>query len=124
MSAFEALFPQLAIFPVHAIVNGRCGCGDVECTDVGKHPAIRWSELGTAEKVRGFAGHGIATGIRSGIFVVDLDGERGADAFDKLGPCPETLTIATGRTEGGLQLYFRHPGFPVRSSAGKLGRSA
>ncbi len=60
---------------------------------------------------------GIATGEISGIFVVDLDSDEAAAAFYKRG-VPRTPTVKTAK---GLHVYFRHPGFPVKNSAGRLG---
>jgi hypothetical protein len=112
-------------FSLHPIVEvdgaRRCGCGDAECTRTGKHPAETWKHIPadrpelkpTAER-----GVGIATGARSGIFVVDLDVKNGIDGLEelrKLGMVPATYTVAT--PSGGFHLYFRHPGFPVRNSA-------
>ena len=117
----EALFPRLAVFPLHGIVDGRCACGRDECRNVGKHPAMRWSELAPAEKVRGpgGVGYGIATGTRSGVFVVDLDGEDAVDTFGAFGPCPETFAVATPR---GYHLYFSLPSHLVKTSAGDLAK--
>jgi hypothetical protein len=64
-------------------------------------------------------GYGICTGIRSGIFVVDLDGVEAIEAFAAMGPIPRTFTVCRGSERG--HLYFRHPGFPVRNSVKKLG---
>ncbi len=119
MDSFATLFPSLCIFPLHKIVNGRCGCDKDTCDDIGKHPAVRWSELGVAEKLRGEGGHGIATGERSGIFVVDIDSPDANDRFNALGECPATLTVSTPR---GHHVYFKWPGFPVRGSASKLAK--
>ena len=60
----------------------------------------------------------IATGEISGIFVVDLDSDEAAKAFFARG-VPETPRVKTGK---GRHVYFRHPGFPVKNSAGKIGK--
>ena len=56
---------------------------------------------------------GIATGSKSGIWVLDIDGEPGADELLKLehrfGALPATVTAVTGT--GGHHLYFRLPDF-------------
>jgi hypothetical protein len=121
-SAWSTLFDSLCVFPLHQILPGpECGCGKQGCTDVGKHPACFWSELGPGDKVRSphhpHAGYGIATGERSGIFVVDCDGEDGLETFRALGPCPETFSVARGQ---GRHFYFRHPGFTVPNSRSAL----
>jgi Bifunctional DNA primase/polymerase, N-terminal/Primase C terminal 1 (PriCT-1) len=64
---------------------------------------------------------GIPTGAASGIVVLDIDpgGERALAALTEgHGPLPETRAVRTGR---GRQLWFEHPGVPVRCSAGVLG---
>ena len=66
---------------------------------------------------------GIATGKRSGLFVVDIDEEAGEASLRKLekkhGALPETVEVVTGR---GRHLWFRQPeSLVIRNSAGKLG---
>ncbi len=117
-----------AVFPLHLIVQTsegpRCGCGWPSCTRIGKHPDGSWGELLPGEKRRSphhpHAGYGIATGVRSGIFVVDLDGEDASRKFDELGGSDDTYTVETGRDGGGWQLYFQYPGFPVRNTIKEL----
>ncbi len=113
------------VFPLFGIVNGRCACGDENCSRVGKHPQVAWGDLAYGDAVprpaRG-AGAGIKTGAESrgsGIFVVDVDGDDALERWRALGDTPETLTVRTGR---GWQCYFSHPGFPVRNSAGELAK--
>jgi len=71
-------------------------------------------------------GIGVPTGERVGFFVLDIDGEKGADSLKALedlhGPLPETLEVITGRKAGGRHLYFRFTGeVDIRNSASKLG---
>lgn len=65
---------------------------------------------------------GIATGVASGVFVLDVDGAIGAAALVSLeavhGELPPTRTSVTAR---GLHLWFRCVD-ELRSSAGKIGR--
>lgn len=67
----------------------------------------------------------IPTGRASGLTVVDVDGEEGADSLAALervhGPLPPTTTVLTPRGGGSQHLYFRAPETPIRSSAGKIG---
>jgi len=68
---------------------------------------------------------GIATGPKSGVFVIDIDGEQGDGSIDMLvrqhGPLPATAESLTGR---GAHLYFRWPaGRNIRNSVEKLGPS-
>ena len=64
----------------------------------------------------------VATGAQSGIFVLDVDGEKGRGALAQLeiehGALPETLTSVT---RNGRHFYFQHPGRPIRNSQSKLG---
>jgi hypothetical protein len=67
---------------------------------------------------------GIATGVVSGIFVVDIDGDGVDDGEDELerltnqhGELLPTVEVITAR---GRHLYFRYPSVPVRNSAGKI----
>ena len=69
---------------------------------------------------------GVATGPISGVFALDVDGEVARASLAALethyGPLPITLTIVTGREDGGEHLWFRYPvGRTIRNSAGKLG---
>ncbi len=66
---------------------------------------------------------GIATGSRSGIFVLDVDDEAGEQSLRELertnGDLPETVEAITGK---GRHCYFRlGEGVSIRNSAGKLG---
>jgi hypothetical protein len=119
-NAWSDLFPRLAVFPLHTIENGSCGCVDPACSDVGKHPDGPWGDIQTAEKRRSRhhpkAGYGIATGQRSGVFVVDCDGQAGVDAFKALGECPPTFTVRRGH---GRHYYFRCPDFRVLNTSPK-----
>lgn len=110
-------------FPLLPIRGGVCACGP-QCKVPGKHPAVRWSKLAAGEQIPAPPDHGIglATGERSGIFVLDLDlkdGKNGLAALEALGPVPQTLVVQT--PTGGFHLYFTHPGFRVRNSVSALG---
>jgi hypothetical protein len=112
----------LITFALYPVVGGRCGCGNPECKNAGKHPAEAWSRIpdDRAPLVpTETQGVGIATGARSGVFVLDID-TKNVDGFAelaKLGDLPDTYAVQT--PTGGAHLYFRHPGFPVRNSAPK-----
>ncbi len=76
-----------------------------------------YSVLGAGERVRGPEGSNtaIATGSRSGVFVVDFDT---IEAFEPLANrLPDTYAVRTGR---GVHLYYQCPDFPVRNSIGEL----
>lgn len=66
---------------------------------------------------------GIATGKKSGIFVLDVDPEKGGresyeDLVLKYGRFPDTWQQITGSK--GFHLFFRYPAFPVHNAAGIL----
>ena len=70
---------------------------------------------------------GIATGLPSGVFVVDVDGEAGRASVAELAKqgftFPATLTVTTGRPDGGTHLYYRMPAdMDIRNdNSGRLG---
>lgn len=69
----------------------------------------------------------VATGEDSGVFVLDVDGERGRASLAALeaqhGPLPDTLTSQTGRVDGGEHRWFKYQaGCEIRCSASKLGK--
>lgn len=65
----------------------------------------------------------IRTGRSSGLLVLDVDGDDGAESLRTLerehGELPATATVATPR--GGQHYYFAHPGGEIRNSASALG---
>lgn len=109
---------DFALFPLfEARADGTCACGKAGCENAGKHPEYPFASLTRGQKVRGVEGrnYGIATGERSGVFVVDFDSVEAFEALaDKF---PETYAVATSR---GVHLYYEWPGFPVKNSAGQL----
>lgn len=120
------------IFPIRQIFgaggeNPRCDCVDETCPNVGKHPRIAWSkEAGTPAMWEKWPndGFGIATGKRSGIWVLDIDPKNGGiqtlSALEqKHAPLPKTISVVTG--SGGLHFYFQYPGPDFRNTAGALG---
>lgn len=111
-------FDRLAVFPLWPAIDGVCACRlGAQCeTKPGTHPYFRWKDLGTGEKLEGPVGsnYGIATGARSGVFVVDLDGEAAMSWWEAQGGTYETYCVETSR---GFHLYYAWPGFVVRNSA-------
>jgi len=118
-----------------------CGCGRTTCTDSkGKHPiGAKWQERASTDPatVATWARHhrgcnwGTATGIKSDLYVVDLDlGKDGEPLGERtwtelFGPIPDTHQVRTG--SGAMQLYFRYPhrpqadGKPWRNTAKLIG---
>lgn len=71
------------------------------------------------------AGIGIATGRKSGIFVLDIDAGHGgeetiASLLEKNGKLPDTPVQRTGG--GGRHIVFVYPPVDIRNSAGRLGK--
>jgi len=70
---------------------------------------------------------GTATGTASGLVVIDVDGAEGREslaALERQGlTLPATLTVTTGRTNGGEHRYYRLPsGVDIRNDqSGKIG---
>ena len=125
------------VVPLHGYTDGRCLCRlGVSCPEKnrGKHPSIgnEWQKraLGSGADVQAWWDEnaddniGIATGVESGLWVLDLDGAAGirtlTDFATEHGPLPPTRIVRTG--SGGLHYYWKHPGhFVVRNSASWLG---
>jgi hypothetical protein len=60
---------------------------------------------------------GIATGAKSGVFVVDIDNEDGFAALVKLGVMPDTVAAITA---SGEHYYFNMPDCDLRNSVRKI----
>jgi len=132
LSWAEEGFP---VFPVYGINgDGRCMCGDPECSRQGKHPIGQLVPHGRndasvdPETIRGWwkqaprANLAMPTGSESGLFVLDIDGAGGATSLDQLiearGDLPETWAATTGN---GRHVYFSLPdGENIPNSAGKI----
>lgn len=111
---------NFSIFPVYGMDdNMNCMCGNLSCTNQGKHPACpngaNDASNNIDEVIRLWGGRkglnvGIATGKVSNFFVVDIDGPIGESDIEYLtsihGELPITLTQATGR---GRHLFFKYP---------------
>jgi putative DNA primase/helicase len=121
------------VFPLHTIgSDGACSCQRAGCPRPGKHPrtphGVKDATTSKAQIKAWWtkwpdANIGIATGHRSGIFVLDVDGEIGMASLQGLkaerGPLPKTLTVKTGK---GRHYYYRCNGAHVCCSVGQLGR--
>jgi hypothetical protein len=115
-----------SLFPVQGFVDGLCTCGNKNCVSPGKHPANsdgfksatkNLDELKAAWAGRKQLNVGVATGEKSGIFVVDIDSADGEAALSALGAIPDTLTVKTGK---GRHLYFKWPGEAIITKRGVL----
>lgn len=123
-----------AVFPLYEIQRGICACGKRSCSSPGKHPRIPGglrSATTDAGVIRQWwaqwpdANIGIATGLVSGVFVVDVDHGATKNGYASLGTLeaangllPKALTVRTGG--GGLHIYLAMPDAEVRNSASKI----
>ena len=122
----------IALHKVHP--GGECSCPRAAgCRSAGKHPMDEdWQDaprLTSADLWTRFAEEernvGIATGSESGIWVLDVDPDKGGDVslqrlIEEHGPLPATYTVRTG--SGGAHYYYLLPDdFELRNTAGRLG---
>jgi putative DNA primase/helicase len=116
------------VFPVWPVRDGRCGCGDPDCTRPGKHPhgglAPHGLKNGTRDEATicrwfnngNLLNLAVCTGWESGILVLDVDLKNDGEAsLAALGKLPETATARSGG--GGKHLYFKMPAEDIRSTA-------
>ena len=124
---------KYVIFPIRQVLDAgtslaRCDCTNPACKNIGKHPRISWAKKdGSASMWERWPndGFGIATGKRSGIWVLDVDPRNGGDETlalleQKHAVLPPTIQVTTG--SGGTHYYFKYPGIDYRNTAGKFGR--
>lgn len=128
-----------AVIPLHSIrPDGECTCGNYGCHSIGKHPIAALVPNGLINATTNEdvikewwnkypnANIGIVTGSISGFIVLDVDPKH--DGFNSLvelerkyGKLPVTLVVETGSR--GKHYYLYPPqGFPIRNSAGILGK--
>lgn len=106
------------VTPVYGINEAGCTCAK-ECKSPGKHPAIKdWvhnCSRDTAQIYNWFNGQaesniGIVCGEKSGLFVLDIDGDSGMETISNLeqeyGMLPKTVEVVTG--SGWRHLYFKY----------------
>lgn len=131
---YRALYRGWSLLPVHGVVDGTCTCGHphdgsangsgepLKPSSVGKHPIPRRGShdastdpavIEAALLDPPWCNYGVATGSRSALVVLDLDGpeaEREVEALAaKHGKLPDTYTVRTGRDAVSRHLYLRIP---------------
>lgn len=117
--------------------DGSCACGAPACDNAGKHPFFEACPNGCHSATTDAAvitnwltrwptrNIGIATGVESGIWVLDVDPRHGGhvtldDIETRRGRLPTSIRARTG--SGGMHVLFRHPGDGrLSNSAGRLG---
>ncbi|MCM3903670.1 MAG: bifunctional DNA primase/polymerase [Pyrinomonadaceae bacterium] len=123
------------VLPLHTPVAGGCSCLKPDCSSPGKHPRTMHGLKDATtdpEKIREWfttwsnANIGVTTGAQSKIIVIDADGPEGLESLNKLqGRYGKISERCFQRTGNGYQLFFQHPGFPVRNiqnDPNKMGR--
>lgn len=128
-AAFYACKLGYAIIPIHFITNeGKCSCGNEDCSSKGKHPIGKLVPNGVKdatkdpEKILEWwseypdANIGIATGAVSGVEVLDIDPRN--NGFNTLEQIKNSINnfgsnheVKTGGD--GLHLYFSYSGKKV-----------
>ena len=117
-----------SVVPVHHLVgDATCSCRKrAACPSTAKHPIFdKWGEKATtsgADIAEIWLAHpdanvGIATGSRSGVWVLDVDDLGAWVALLDGRAEPETYTVQTG--SGGRHYYFTLPDFAVPTTKGK-----
>lgn len=123
------------IFPLHPIIDGKCGCDIPECPAAGKHPVMAnyqhittWDEeqLSYLTDEHELTGRnqlldGFGVNLAGKLFVIDVDARNGGvDSFKRL--CDEIGTdlmdlcgfvVRTGSGNGSMHLYFIAPEPPI-----------
>ena len=123
-----------AVLPLYELgPDGCCTCGRSGCSSPGKHPRLKngvKEATKDVEIIRQWwvqwpdANIGIATGVASEVFVLDVDIKHGGqDELVRLiaerGPIPDTRICQSGG--GGFHAYFRKPADQrVSNSASKI----
>jgi hypothetical protein len=123
------------VFPCHTpTASGACSCRNDRCGNSGKHPRTRNGvKDATTDPARithwwtiwPDANLAIATGVASGIFVLDEDSYKGGDT--SLAELQHTYTVIPDTPQqltgnGGVHYFFTHPGSPIGNSVEGLGR--
>lgn len=109
------------VFPVHYITEGGvCSCGGPDENDKckpGKHPITPSGHKSAStdqDVVRAWwtkdpgANIGMPTGRRTGVLVLDGDGERGIRTLEESGYAEDAPRVRTD--SGGLHVYVKYPG--------------
>jgi hypothetical protein len=136
--AFALARSGFFVLPLHAPIfesdTVRCSCrSGLACGRIGKHPRTRHGVADATrdpEKIKLWfekwknANLAIATGKRSNLLVLDVDGLAGAFSLDEIehefSPLPETLIQRTGKPHG-KHIFFSYPDVSVPNSVKGIG---
>lgn len=116
---------QVFIAVHHVKPDGKCTCGRETCDSQGKHPIDRgWQAPGAqypasavTQWYKDGRNAGIVTGAETGLLLLDLDNEDAVCWFEERNQDAPFFMVRTGR---GAHVYYKHPGWDVRNSAGAL----
>jgi hypothetical protein len=127
--AQEYLGMGYPVFPVCSPRMGRHDHGQKPCTNPGKRPLVSWepyqSRLPSEDEVRSWWSHwptaniGMATGVRSGVVVLDCDSVEARQEALSAGGLDKTPAVWTGKP-GGVHFWLEHPIDEVRNFARRL----
>ena len=104
---------DIPVLPIHGVVDGRCTCGDEECSSPGKHPISSLVPHGVKDatadlktirrwhRKRPDMNYAVAT---EGLAVIDCDSKEALKAFQSGYRPPPTFTVKTAR---GFHYYYR-----------------
>jgi Bifunctional DNA primase/polymerase, N-terminal len=123
------------ILPVYWSNGQQCGCGKSDCRSPAKHPIPYLAPRGVKHATTSLvvirawwsaaprANPALATGVDSGLTVLDIDGDKGGYAAllnleEANGPLPTTWRV---KTASGEHVYFAYPDKHLSNTAGKLG---
>lgn len=111
------------VFPLHSVnKDGSCTCGQLNCSDVGKHPRVQRGlkeasrDLAKIEEWFGdnapLSNIGLVTGEASGITVLDIDigdGKFGAESWaEAIKDHGEPITLTSQTGSGGMHVIFQY----------------
>lgn len=127
--ALDYLRLGYSVFPVCSPAMGAHGHGGKPCTSPGKRPLMAWepyqSRLPTESEVRSWwtrtptANIGMATGVLSGVVVLDCDSGEARQLAMAKGGLDGTPAVFTGKP-GGIHYWLAHPTDAVRNFAKRL----
>lgn len=104
---------DIPVLPIHGVVNGRCTCGNEECSSPGKHPDSSLVPHGVKDATTDLKtirrwhrknpemNYAVAT---KGLAVIDCDSKEALQAFRSGYSPPTTLTVKTAR---GFHFYYQ-----------------
>ncbi len=117
------------VFPVCSPLMGQHAHGAQPCSSPGKRPLVSWEPyqrtLPTTAEVQQWWGRwplaniGMATGVLSGIVVLDCDSGEARQLAMERGGLDKTPAVFTGKP-GGVHYWLAHPIDEVRNFASKL----